>query len=173
MPVWRFEDDCFTPEREIRLEFTGPNVFVRLHNVLRPMLERIFQVEAIDLWERDFRYDTTGDPQTFYIRFQIDKGLDYNSRILFEVVIQGKQPIDLTKDGKVTILFTGRLRTDYILETAFQKTPLYKGIKWLIHRTLYNDIRRSYFRVCAEFIEELIIEIRKIYGMPMPQRVYT
>jgi hypothetical protein len=173
MAYWTFEDDCFTPEREIKLEYTGPNVFVRFHNVIRPLLERNFEVEAIDLWERDFRYDLSGDPHTFFIRYQIDKGLDANSRILFEVVVQGKQPVDSKKDGRITILISGRLRTGYNLDTAFKKTPLYKGMKWVVHRTLYNEIRRGYFRVCSEFVEKLMVELRKLFGMPMPERVYT
>lgn len=169
MVIWRFEDDCLVPERRIRLDFTGPNPF-RIHGVIRGMLERIFEVEAIDLWERDFRWDIVGDPRTFYMRFYVNKGVDAYTAMFVEITIQGEQPSDPTKIGRVTIFIGGRLITLYDLDTAFKQTPFYKFLRWLHHRLFYNEVRRGYLRLCVELIGKLIKELKEVYGMPVPAR---
>ena len=170
MPVWRFEDDCLAPRRRLKVEYTGPNPF-KVYLTLKPKLRRIFQVETVGIWERDFRWDTTSDPRSFYIRVYVDKGLDQFSRMFVEITMQGEQPSDPNKSGKLTIYIGGRIRTNYELQTIFQRSPVYKAIRWLYHMIFYNKVRRTYIRLCTEMIERLWKELREELGIPIPREV--
>lgn len=62
-------------------------------------MRNTWEVESIGFWEREFRWDNTSDPNEFVIRCYIDKGIDKYTKVLIEVFIQGKQPVDPTKQG--------------------------------------------------------------------------
>jgi len=163
--VWRFEDDCLAPEARLKVDYTGPNPF-KAYQIARELLRKILEVEVIDLWERDFRWDVTSDPRMFFCRIYVDKGIDARSRAFIEVTIQGLQPSDPTKDGKVTIYVGGRLRTLWNLESAFQRLPIYKGIIWVYHKMFYQNVRRGYLKICAKWIEDLWREFRDVLSIP-------
>jgi len=179
----RLEDDCLAPQPKMKIDYTGPNPFA-VCNAIRPLLITIFEIEPKDVWERDFRWDISTDPHGFFVRVYADKGLDSRSSIFAEVTIQGVQPSDPKKDGKVTILIGGKLRTSYPLDSAFKRSPIYSGITrlggfaevggliWLYHRLFYEDVRRNYIKYqCNRRLEALWREIRKMLGVPVPERV--
>lgn len=170
MPVWRLEDDCLAPERSLKIEYNGPNPF-KIYSGLKTRLRKVFEIGSVNIWERDFRWDTTSDPHGFYIRVYVNKGFDQHTKALIEITMQGKQPSDERKNGKITIYLGGRLITEYKLKTIFQRSPLYKGLRWLYHKIFYNKIRRSYLIICRERIERLWKELREELGMPLPKEV--
>ena len=170
MPLWVFEDDCLAPERTLTIEYSGPDPF-RVCRVLRDMLGRIFQVETIDLWERDFRWDISSDPRPFYMRMYVNKGIDARTRMMVEITVQGLQPSDPSKKGKVTIRISGRLRTEYNLKSFFQRSPLYKAFVWVYHKLFYEEVKRSYIHLCNRLIEELHLELRALFKLPVSERV--
>jgi len=170
MPTWVLEDDCLAPERTVVIEYSGPNPF-KVYRVLREMLERIFQVEAIDLWERDFRWDISSDPRSFYVRMYVNKGMDARTRMIVEIILEGSQPSDVEKKGRVAIRIGGRLRTEYPLRSFFQNSPFYKFFVWLYHRFFYNEVRRSYINLCNNLINQLNNELREILKIPFQEMV--
>jgi len=179
----RIEDDCLAPAPKLKIDYTGPDPF-KVCKHIRPLLITIFEIEPKDVWERDFRWDISTEPHAFFIRSYADKGLDARTKIFAEVTVQGTQPSDPRKDGKVTILIGGKLRTEYKLDTAFKRSPIYSGITrlgglaevgglvWLYHRLFYEDVRRNYIKYqCNRRLETLWRELRKILGIPVPERV--
>ncbi len=154
MTVWRFEDDCLAPHPRLKVDYVGKNPF-KVYQVARNLLRKTLEVETIDLWERDFRWDISSDPRMFFCRIYVDKGIDARSRAFIEVTIQGTQPSDPNKEGRVTIYIGGRLRTVWEMNTAFQRSPIYKAFLWLYHKIFYEKVRRGYLRLCARWIEEL------------------
>lgn len=168
MPVPRImfviEDDCLAPEARLKIEYSGPNPF-KIAQTAREILRRVLEVEAQDFWERDFRWDITSDPRAFFVKMYVNRGIDSRSRAFIEVSIQGLQPTDPTKSGKVTVYVGGKLRTEYTLETAFQHLPVYKGLIWLYQKVFYNRIRRDYMRMCVTWIEKVTDEFRNNLGI--------
>ncbi|MEM5801927.1 MAG: hypothetical protein QXQ18_00880 [Candidatus Aenigmatarchaeota archaeon] len=164
MPVWRLEDDCLAPTATLRIDFEGPNPFL-IYQRAGEILRRIFQVETADYWERDFRWDISSDPRDFFVRIFINKGVDVRTKILAEVVMQGKQPSDPSKNGKVTIFISARLITEYRMDTIFQKSPIYKFFLWLYHKTLYNEVRRGYLSFCQNLLTKVYNEFRSVLEM--------
>lgn len=163
--VWRLEDDCLAPEARLRIDYTGPNPF-KAYQIARKLLMKVLNVGATRLWERDFRWDITSDPRSFFCRIYVDKGIDARSRAFIEVTIQGLQPSDPTKDGKVTIYIGGRLITLWTLESAFQRLPIYRGIIWVYHKLFYNDVRRGYLKKCVGWIEDVWRVFRDTLSIP-------
>jgi hypothetical protein len=127
------------------------------------MLERIFDVGAKDIWERDYRWDSTSDPRSFFIRLYVKKGLDQRSDLFIEIIFQGQQPSDSSKDGKMTVTINGRLTTEYEI-----KMPIYKTIWQLYNYFFYNKVRRGYLKLCNEWIEKLWKEFRSFLNIPNP-----
>lgn len=181
MAVWKIEDDCLAPEAKYRIDYVGPQPF-KVVTELKETLRQTLAKETKDVWERDFRWDVTGDPRTFYTRYMVSEGWDDNTRILWELTLQGFQPIDPTKDGKIIIFVGGVVTTEWKLDSSFKKTPMYNGkikifgkyemggLLWVYHRLFYNEVRRMAIHKCAEKCEELVVGIRNILKIPEPEK---
>lgn len=167
MPVWRLEDDCLAPRRQLKIEFKGANPFDIVKKA-KPLIQEIFEVQNKDYWERDFRWDITSDPRSFFVRIYTRKVIDARSTIFGEFIFQGKQPADPTKMGNVIITLEARLRTDYKLDTVFQQSAAYKGLIWFYHKIFYNKVRRNYLNICNDMIERLWRDFRSVLNMPSP-----
>jgi hypothetical protein len=165
MAVWRLEDDCLAPSGKITVEFKGKNPF-RIYKVLKDSLKKVFGVGASAIWERDFRWDITSDPRSFFVRYFVKKGIDMRSNVLAEIILEGDQPSDPEKDGKIRITIKGKLITEYERKTALQKLSIYKGLIWLYNFFFYNRIRRNYLALCTDWLTKLEEEFRSILSMP-------
>jgi len=167
MATWILEDDCLAPHEKIEFNYSGPNPFGVVKALTSDdFLRRTFEVDSSDIYERDFRWDITSDPRSFYIRLFLVKGLDSKSRIYYELIFQGAQPSDPKKKGKVSIRLRAKLRTEYPLVTAFQKTPIYKALLWIFNKLFYFKVRRNYLRICNDALKEFQREIRNIVKAP-------
>ncbi|MBU5537142.1 MAG: hypothetical protein QW818_03390 [Candidatus Aenigmatarchaeota archaeon] len=164
MPTWILEDDCLTPDRVIKIEFKGLNPF-RLYHAMPGFLRAIFDVRGKDVYEKDFRWDFTSEPRWFFSKFIVRKGYDIWSTIWAEVTMQGTQPSDPNKEGEMFVLITGKLLTRSPENTIWSRTGLYKSLRWLYFRTLYNDVRRNYLEECRIKLNDLKLAIERTLGI--------
>ncbi len=155
MPSWILEDDCLAPGKYVRIVYTGPNPFSAYQNTLG-MLRKVMEIDPPDYQEKDFRWDLTNDPRDFYIRAIVEKKMDSRSAIYFEIIMQGKQPSDPSKNGTLTILIGARLKTEYKLDTPFQQSPLYKSLLWIYNFFFYFRVRRRYIKMCNDWFSSLV-----------------
>jgi hypothetical protein len=162
MPKWILEDDCLAPTAKMQIKYTGPNP-MKLFKSVRPMLERIFDVSGKDIWERDYRWDTTAEPRSFFIRLYVKKGLDQRSDLLIEIIFQGEQPSDPTKEGNMTVTINGRLTTKFEINL-----PIYKTMWWFYNKIFYNKVRRGYLKLCNDWLDRTWREFRTFLNMPNP-----
>ena len=169
MPTWILEDDCLTPDRELRVEYRGPNPF-KIYGTIGGLLRAIFDVRGKDVWEREFRWDNTSDPREFFFRFIVRKTYDMWTRVFPEIIVQGKQPSDPNKEGDVLIRITSKLQTRSHQNTVFQRNTLYQSLRWLYFRTLYNDVRRNLLEECRIKINDLARALQTSLGVA-PQQV--
>lgn len=139
------EDDCLVPESTIVIRYNGPRPFIAYQKV-RDFLRDIWEVEAKDYWEREFRWDNSADPRDFFVKSYVVKGLDRFTRVIIEVVMQGIQPSDLEKPGRIEIKLSGVIKTNLggntVLDDA--RNPLYRAIAWMYLRYFYWKQRRFY-----------------------------
>ncbi len=169
MPIvpstWRLEDDVFTPAAKLRIDYSGPNPF-RVVGPTMTLLRNILEIGSEDVWERDFRWDTTADPRPFFVRTYVNFKMDAPSIILVEIIFQGEQPSDPTKNGKLTINISGRLITKYELNAGWRKLPIYWAFLWLYHKIFYNKVRRGYLRIGQDKLQTVASAYRKLLGIP-------
>lgn len=163
MPKFILEDDCLVPARTLRINFTGPNPF-RIYPPIRRILGTLLEIRGKNIWEREFRWDFSTDPRDFFVRIIAKKGCDAWSNVYIEIVFQGKQPVDPTKDGELIVLITPKLITSMPEDTVWQRTPIYKALRWVYLRTFYNDARRLLLDYCVSWTYKLRNEMQKLLG---------
>ena len=165
MVKWTFEDDCLVPQGRIKIEYRGKNPFAMVQKS-KAILQRIFEVEAKDYWERDFRWDISGDPRSFFVRTYVNKGIDFRSTVMAEIVFQGNQPSDSNKDGSLVIFIGARLKTEFVLTRKYQKMPFYRGLLRIYNFAFYNKVRRKYLVLCNEWLDRVNREFRLALNLP-------
>ena len=165
MVKWTFEDDCLVPQGKIKIEYRGKNPFGMAQKA-RGIALRIFEVEAKDYWERDFRWDISGDPRSFYLRNYVNKALDFRSSLLTEITFQGAHPTDPEKEGALIINISAKLKTEFNLGSKFQQLPFYRGLLKLYNFAFYNKVRRNYLVLCNGWVERFTREFRSALNIP-------
>ena len=151
------QDDCLVPEHYITVKYKGLNPIEAYHQTIT-FLREIWEVEAKDYWEREFKWDVTVDPRTFFVKAFVDKGVDNKTSITIEVLLTGTQPSDPNRPGKLEIKMSGVMRTTFggngILEDA--RNPFYKSFVWLYNHLFYTKQRRYYLNVwCKKNLHRL------------------
>jgi len=170
MPKFMMQDDCFAPYGKVELKFRGPDPF-SVYRKATGIIMEIFELEEKDVWERDFRWDTTSEPRSFFVRIIVNKGLDLHSNMRVEIVFQGKQPSDQKQEGQMVIGFYPRLNTEFEMKTFLRKLPIYRGFLRLYLFFFYNSVRRSYLKQCREYTQRLMQAFRELTSMPTMEEI--
>lgn len=165
MPKWVLEDDCLAPRPQLKIEYIGPNPF-GIYRKTEDLLKKIWQVGSVDYWERDFRWDVARDPREFFARVCVNRGMDFRSKIFVEVSMQGTQFIDSNKNGKLTILIGAKLQSEFELKSAFQRSPIYKGLLLIYNKIFYRNVRSGYLKICQDFLDKTNREFRANLSVP-------
>lgn len=159
MPKLTMVEDLFSPNESIVINFSGSNPF-NACQLVKPLMERVMQVESKDTYERVFKWDITADPRSFYNFWTTNKEEDKWSKILVKVTIQGKQHTQ-TKKGNVRIEISGFLETSYEYSNPFQKWFWY-----LYNRMFYFKRRRQYMERGREYMFMIRDEIFREMKIP-------
>ena len=160
------EDDCLAPSPYMEIKYKGPNPF-RVYPLTPGILKNIFVIRGKDIWEREFRWDITGDPRGFYVHIIVKKTLDAYTKIFAEIMMMGKQPTDPTKEGEILIRIGGKIHTKFGGNTIFSnpKNPLYKLFLALYYPLYYAKIRRMFLMRCQEYLMKLKKTYMQILGL--------
>ncbi len=168
MVSWVLEDDCLAPEAKVKIDYRGPDPF-KFYHKLKPLCRGIFEVESKDYWEKEFRFDNTGEMHGFEIKVFIKRALDAFSTIYVEIYIQGDQPADPTKDGWMRVEVGAKLRTESPYDTWIQRSSFYKAMRYFYFKVFYSDVRRGYLKMCRwNYLEKFIKAVRENLGISGP-----
>ena len=170
----RIVDDALAPKGAVVYEYYGPNPF-SIYFGLSGILQSIFHVRGKDIFEDQFRWDTTGDPRQFFLRFHMNKGMDKFTEGNVNIKVYGMQPINSeSKEGKLLIEISGDLETSFFSKdapmTALQKIIL-EPFVWIYCHLWYYKIRRQYLHFLQDGVEQLEAEFRKKLGLEMHERL--
>ena len=158
-------DDFNVPKEVTSVSYFGPDPF-RIYTRISPLLQIIFQAKGENVYEDDFRWDNAGDPQSFYFRFRLERGLDKWTTAVFIIRVYGHQPKDPTDPkGRMTVEFMGTLRTRYPVGSGWFSKAFFLPFLYLYHYLSYNQIRRRYLLMYNTRIEKFMNELRSILGI--------
>jgi hypothetical protein len=165
------EDDCIVPDGTLVIRYKGPNPF-RAVQATAKLMRRIWEVEAVAYWERDFRYNPDEDPRGFLLKSYVNKSLDGFSKVIIETIIQGKQPSDPKKEGWCEIKIGGVLKTSFGGNTIFEdvKNPIVKQFYLFYDRYFHRKQRRFYLEYwCRQRLDDLKKAYQEVLGITPAQ----
>jgi hypothetical protein len=88
--------------------------------------------------------------------------MDSRTTIYVEIIMQGSQPSDPSKNGNLTILIGGRIKTEYKLDSQFQQSSIYRALLWLYNFFFYFRIRRGYIKICNDWLTRVSKAYREL-----------
>lgn len=165
---WVLEDDCLAPQTTVRVDYNGPSPFTRIYPKLKDTCRGVFEVETKDYWEKDFRWDNSSDPREFFVKVFVKKGIDNWTTGYAEIILHGWEPVDPTKDGRLTITIGGKIRTGMPENTILQRMGLYKTIRRLYFKTFYRDVRRGYLKMCNMWLNQFRDKVQELLKIVPP-----
>lgn len=170
MPKYILEDDCLTPDRTLRIDFKGPQPF-RFYSQIVMILRDILEIRTMHVWQREFRWDYGAEPPKFFYKVVAVKPYDNWTRAYVELTFQGTQPSDSIKEGELVIFISPKLRTEIPHDTIWQRSEIYKGLRWFYFKTFYSNARRILLGKCIHHTELIVEKLKAIYGITPPKEM--
>jgi hypothetical protein len=170
--AFRVVDDVLAPKGALVYEYYGKDPF-SVYFGLSSVLQSIFHVRGKDIFEDQFRWDTTADPRPFFFIVKTNKGLDRFTDGWVQLKVFGAQPTDPTKDGKLMLEISGWIETNFFGMgplTGLQKL-IVQPFVWIYSHVLYNKTRRNYIHFMQEGIEQLEEHLKTKIGLEMHERL--
>jgi hypothetical protein len=158
MAKFTIRDDCLTPDRYMRLKYSGPNPW-GVGEKITESIRTFFHVSASGTNQYRLNWDISGDPITFYSRWWVRKGVSRFTSMRIVMKLQGKK---YKKDntGDFSFSLHGRVITNF---EAWG--PLLKPI-WAMYSYLFYDrVRRNAIEQCRNFILAFVNELKKHYNI--------
>ena len=158
MAKFIIKDDCLAPERFIYLDYSGPDPFA-VAKKIGSMLAGFFHVSSSGICEYDFRWDRSGDPRGFFVRWWIKKGMSNWTTAWYYIQVQGNVHSE-TNEGQFTMEVSAELQT----KIGF-RNPFFRAIWSMYSYLFYNKVRRSYIRICSDLSHGLRDELKDHYNL--------
>jgi len=157
-----YSDDLLAPMEEISIDYAGKNPFL-ICTVAMRLLRDTLKVSASSLREDDVRWDITGDPKGFYVKWRAYRPEDKWSKTMIIIIAQGF--IDKERVGKVNIRIRGYLNTSYKYGN-----PISKYLWWFYSYIFYWKQRRAYLDFSRDNIMHIRQEILSAYNILKEER---
>jgi hypothetical protein len=151
-------DDCFSPDRYIRIKYSGPNPW-GISEFLASNLKQLFHVSSSKVSNYRINWDISGDPISFYSRWWVRKEIGRWTKMRFMIKFRGeKSKSDNT--GKFSMTYHARVITE-----VGGWGPLMKTVWTLYSYLFYNRIRRKYIEQCRNYMLNLRNMIKEHFNI--------
>ncbi len=145
MATITIRDDCLTPDRFIRISYSGPNPW-GVQEFLAANLKEYFHVSTSKVNNYRINWDITGDPISFYSRWWVRKATGRFSQMYFNFKIVGTKG-KVKNEGKFSLSFHARVITNF---NAW--SPLLQPLWTLYGYLFYNRVRRKNIEICRNYL---------------------
>jgi len=151
-------DDCMSPDRYVRLKYSGPDPW-GISAFLDANLKPFFHVSTSKVNNYRINWDVTGDPISFYARWWVKKEMGRFTlmKIIFKLVgDRGKTK----NEGNFSLSFHARVITDFS-----GWGPLLKPV-WAVYSYLFfNRVRRKYIEQCRNYLLNFSKMVKEHYNV--------
>jgi len=158
MAKFVIKDDCLAPERYIYLDYSGADPFGVVKKI-GGMLNKFFHVSTSGVCEYDFRWDRSGDPYGFFVRWWVKKSLSGWTTAWFYIQVQGNVGKE-TNEGSFRLEISAELKTE-----IGHRSPLFRALWEIYSYVFYNKRRREYIRICSNLAHSLRDELKEHYNL--------
>ncbi len=138
--LFSITDDCMVPGRSIKLLYRGPDP-ASIATKLTSSFQPFFRISSAGWGEPDFRWDISGEPATFFIKWWVRKTFSRYSAMLLHLSVQGDENSQ-TKKGKFTLELTP------VLTTQIPEHWFLRGIFMVYNYLFYDNVRQNYIKEC-------------------------
>jgi len=168
--AFRMVDDVLAPKGALVYEYYGKNPF-SIYFGLGGILQSIFHVRGKDIFEDEFRWDTTADPRPFFFVIRVGKGVDRFTDGFVKIKVFGAQPTNPTKEGKMLIEIASWIESDFFGPLTGLQRLIIQPFVWIYNHTLYYKVRRQHIHFFQEGIEQLQEHLREKLGLDIHERL--
>ncbi len=150
-------DDCFAPNKSQYLIYKGPNA-ATIASKLTGSFQPFYRIASAGWGEPDFRWDTSGEPITFFMKWYVERAFSKFSKMVIYITVQGDENSQ-TKQGKFT------LEVSPTIEHTFPQNWLTRGLYWMYDYLFYGNQRQSYIKRCREINSAYMDYLKGEFGL--------
>ena len=150
-------DDCFAPNKSQYFIYKGSNP-ASIATKLTGSFQPFFRIASAGWGEPDFRWDTSGEPITFFMKWYVERAFSKYSKMIIYITVQGDENSQ-TKQGKFTLEITPTL------QNTFSKAWFSRGIFWIYDYLFYGNQRQSYIKKCREINSAYMDYLKTEFGL--------
>ncbi len=150
-------DDCFAPNKSQYFIYKGPNpasIAMKLTGSFQPF----FRIASAGWGEPDFRWDTSGEPITFFMKWYVERGFSRYSKMQIFIIVQGDENSQ-TKQGKFTLEMVPTL------VNTFPANWFLRGLYWIYDYIFYGNQRQQYIKKCREINSAYMDYLKGEFGL--------
>lgn len=150
-------DDCLAPGRDLYIVYKGPNP-VSIATKLTSSFQPFFRISSAGWGEPDFRWDTSGEPIGFYIKWWVKKAMSGSANMVINFLLQGDENSQ-TKQGKFTLQVTP------VIEHRFSDNWLVRSLFWIYDYMFYGRVRQEYIKYCRQISHSYVEYLKGEMGL--------
>ncbi len=158
MAVLEIVDRCLAPERDVIMNYSGPDPW-GVAKKISGSIREYFHVSASGTSQTIVNWDISGDPIKFYSTWWVRKKFSRFSVMKVDILVQGTKS-KTTNRGDFRLLLRGDLETKFEGNNIFLKTV------WVLYSYLfYNRTRRAFIESCRDAIIGFRNEIKEHFNL--------
>jgi len=171
MPVFArtklmMEERCLTYRPRIEFNFSGPNPQKAYERLLEILIKDL-QIPRGNVQEKLFKWDRTKPEESFTAEFEAIKDFDKFSYMFLLIKLSGrvKPSKEFGKEGSVSIVMEGMVRTEYPQDTTWERSFLYEMFRTFYHKVFYKDQREKYTQQCRDWMYDIENNMKSFFGI--------
>jgi hypothetical protein len=145
MAKMKIMDDCMTPDRYLRLKYSGPDPW-GVAEFINANLKKFFHVSTSKTSNYRINWDVTGDPMSFYARWWVKKEMSRMTHLKFIFKLVGHKG-KTRNEGEFSLSYHARVITEISGRGLFLK-PFWTLYSYLF----YNRVRRKSIEQCRNYM---------------------
>ncbi len=139
------QDNCYEEEPgDVVMKYVGPNP-QKLYDKIWELMKSVFNVPDSAIQEDKYNWGKGETTEKFKASWMLYKTMDAFSYIYVKVSISGEGN---EESGNAMIRIKPYMRTEYPLDTVWQRSLFYEMLRVMWHKTFYSAKRDEYTEEC-------------------------
>jgi len=117
--------------------------------------------------EKAFNWDRNGKTERFSASIEVVKDFDKFSYMDLDIKLSGsvKPSEEFGKEGTVTIVLEGIVRTEYPQDTMWERSFIYEIFRSFYHKVFYQEKRKRWVSQCRDWMLYIQNEMKAFFNL--------